>query len=65
MRFYRVMGAPASPKPSTAAKLVPVIGGFVLFSVAAALDERAALAIAVGVIGFAALSMLIALTRKH
>jgi hypothetical protein len=59
------MGAPASPKTSTAAKLVPIIGGFFLFSAVAAFDDRLALTLAIGVIGFAVISMLAALFRKH
>lgn len=65
MRFYHVMDVPASPKSSAGAKLLPIIGGFALFSAVAAFDNRIALALAIGVIGFAAISMIIALTRKH
>jgi hypothetical protein len=65
MRIYHNMGAPAPSKPSAAAKLVPVIGGFVLFSVAAVFDHRLAMVMAVGAIGFAVISMIVALTRKH
>jgi hypothetical protein len=52
-------------KPSTAARLAPIIGGFAIFSVVATFDSRIALAIAIGVIAFAALSMLLAIVRKH
>lgn len=65
MRFYHIMTAPASRKNSMAFKLLPIFGGFVLFSVVAAFDQRIALAFAVGTIGFAVISMLIAVTRKH
>lgn len=64
MRFYVMMAGPASRKKS-ALKLLAIVGGFALFSVIAMVDQRLALAAAVGTIGFAAISMLIAITRKH
>lgn len=65
MRFYHIMTAPASRKKSAAIKLFPIIGGFVVFSVLAAFNQQLAMALAVGTIAFAAISMLIAITRKH
>ena len=65
MRFYHIMSPLAPRKKALIAKLLPIIGGFALFSIVAALDQRLAMALAVGAIGFAAISMIIALTRKH
>jgi hypothetical protein len=59
------MDAPAPPKPSLAARLFPIVVGFLCFSLAAVVDQRLALALAIGVIGYAAISMLIALFGKH
>lgn len=59
------MSAPAPPKKTAATKLLPIIGGFVLFSTVAAFDQRIALALAIGTIGFAVISMLVALFGKH
>jgi len=65
MRFCSNMTAPASRKKEGAFKLLPVIGGFVLFSLVALFDQRIALALAIGTIGFAGISMVVALARKH
>jgi hypothetical protein len=65
MGFYQIMTVPASRKNTTASKVLPIVGGFVLFSAVAAFDQRLALALAVGTIGFAAISMLVAVFRKH
>ena len=65
MRFYHIMDAPApSNKQSVKSLLLPLFGGFLLLSIVAAFDERIALALAIGVIGFAAISMLFAILRK-
>jgi len=63
--FYQIMTAPASRKDTTASKVLPIVGGFLLFSAVAAFDQHLALALAIGTVGFAALSMLFAIFRKH
>lgn len=52
------------PRRSVVA-LVTVIAGFLALSVLSAINYGFAIAAAIGVIGFAAVSMVIALTRKH
>ena len=60
-----MMVHPAPTKKASAAKLVPIIGGFVLFGIVAVFSQELALALAIATIAFAAISMLIAITRKH
>jgi hypothetical protein len=65
MRFYRMMSAPAPRKRSYAIKLLPISGGFIVLSALAVFNQQLAMALAVGTIAFAAISMLVAITRKH
>lgn len=64
MRFHHVMTLPAPRKKTAASKLFPIIGGVVFFSVVALFEQRVALALAIGAIGFAGVSMLTAILRK-
>ena len=59
------MASPAPSKKSAAYTLVPIIGGFFIFTAIAAFNQRIAFIIAIGTISFAVISMLIALCRKH
>jgi hypothetical protein len=65
MRVYFFMRTPTTRARSKALKILPIIGGFLLFTALAGFNNNLAIALAVAVIGFAALSMLLALTRKH
>ncbi len=58
------MDAPAPDKKAVAAKVWPIVGGFILLSTIAAYDGRLAMGLAVAFIAFAALSMLVAIFRK-
>lgn len=59
------MSGPAPQKSKAVARILPIVGGFVLFSAVAVVDGRLAVALALGVIGFAVASMLLAILGKH
>jgi hypothetical protein len=58
------MSTPASRK-SMASKLFPIVGAFLFFSFVASYNHNVAMALAIGAIVYAAISMLVAITRKH
>jgi hypothetical protein len=48
-----------------ASKLFPIVGAFLFFSFVASYNHNVAMALAIGAIVYAAISMLVAITRKH
>jgi uncharacterized membrane protein (Fun14 family) len=59
------MDMPASRKKNLVKMLAPIIGGVCIFGVIAGFSHSVATAAALAAIGFAAVSMLLAVTRKH
>lgn len=65
MRFYIMMNPPASRRKIVAIRLMPIACGFTVLIGVAAFSENLAMALALAMIGFATVSMLVAVVRKH
>ena len=59
------MSAPSSPKNIWVTLVLPIVAGLITLSLVAAFNQKLAFALAIGAIGFAAISMLAAVLRKH